>query len=107
MPPCPRQDTRFIPTCCAESRSPGLIKRGLWTSAISPWHAASSIWQRLSIGLADACWLRSEEHTSELQSLRHLVCRLLLGKKLRSQEDTSALQSLTHLARRLLTSNNL
>src|SRR5205814_9637465 len=25
--------------------------------------------------------LRSEEHTSELQSLRHLVCRLLLEKK--------------------------
>src|SRR5437899_8206401 len=24
---------------------------------------------------------RSEEHTSELQSLRHLVCRLLLDKK--------------------------
>src|ERR1035441_10604490 len=23
-------------------------------------------------------WRRSEEHTSELQSLRHLVCRLLL-----------------------------
>src|SRR5262245_65281218 len=31
-----------------------------------------------------ACWsvmARSEEHTSELQSLRHLVCRLLLEKK--------------------------
>src|ERR1035438_8334777 len=26
---------------------------------------------------------RSEEHTSELQSLRHLVCRLLLEKKSR------------------------
>src|SRR5258705_5993673 len=26
-------------------------------------------------------FLRSEEHTSELQSLRHLVCRLLLEKK--------------------------
>src|SRR5947199_1382592 len=26
-------------------------------------------------------WHRSEEHTSELQSLRHLVCRLLLEKK--------------------------
>src|ERR1039458_123627 len=26
-------------------------------------------------------WPRSEEHTSELQSLRHLVCRLLLEKK--------------------------
>src|SRR5258705_8186698 len=28
---------------------------------------------------------RSEEHTSELQSLRHLVCRLLLEKKKNSQ----------------------
>src|ERR1035438_10839415 len=40
--------------------------------------------------VARACWSdracaagkpRSEEHTSELQSLRHLVCRLLLEKK--------------------------
>src|SRR5437899_5651433 len=29
---------------------------------------------------------RSEEHTSELQSLRHLVCRLLLEKKKKKQE---------------------
>src|SRR5262245_63309177 len=29
----------------------------------------------------DALKSRSEEHTSELQSLRHLVCRLLLEKK--------------------------
>src|ERR1039458_10513336 len=29
----------------------------------------------------DSFHFRSEEHTSELQSLRHLVCRLLLGKK--------------------------
>src|SRR6476659_10884835 len=28
---------------------------------------------------------RSEEHTSELQSLRHLVCRLLLEKKKKQQ----------------------
>src|SRR2546425_5915945 len=27
------------------------------------------------------CWTRSEEHTSELQSLAYLVCRLLLEKK--------------------------
>src|ERR1035441_2417918 len=32
--------------------------------------------------------LRSEEHTSELQSLRHLVCRLLLEKKKSTQLDT-------------------
>src|SRR5262245_65046509 len=29
---------------------------------------------------------RSEEHTSELQSLRHLVCRLLLEKKKKEQK---------------------
>src|SRR2546430_3033104 len=28
-----------------------------------------------------ACWQRSEEHTSELQSQSNLVCRLLLEKK--------------------------
>src|ERR1035441_4243689 len=33
---------------------------------------------------------RSEEHTSELQSLRHVVCRLLLEKK-----KTTVLQALT------------
>src|SRR5690625_6602077 len=31
------------------------------------------------------CHNRSEEHTSELQSRGHLVCRLLLEKKKRSQ----------------------
>src|ERR1035438_6098949 len=30
---------------------------------------------------AESLFSRSEEHTSELQSLRHLVCRLLLEKK--------------------------
>src|ERR1039458_7243889 len=31
--------------------------------------------------VVQATLFRSEEHTSELQSLRHLVCRLLLEKK--------------------------
>src|SRR5205814_9020017 len=30
---------------------------------------------------------RSEEHTSELQSLRHLVCRLLLEKKKKKKKQ--------------------
>src|ERR1035438_3359518 len=34
---------------------------------------------------------RSEEHTSELQSLRHLVCRLLLEKKKKKQETSGRL----------------
>src|SRR2546425_6566042 len=33
---------------------------------------------------------RSEEHTSELQSLAYLVCRLLLEKKKESQQRTRA-----------------
>src|SRR5437899_9728046 len=32
---------------------------------------------------------RSEEHTSELQSLRHLVCRLLLEKKKKKKTHTT------------------
>src|SRR5258705_7144606 len=35
----------------------------------------------LRIALVAQAAHRSEEHTSELQSLRHLVCRLLLEKK--------------------------
>src|SRR3712207_8878307 len=37
---------------------------------------------RLSSVAAVAMWLRSEEHTSELQSRQYLVCRLLLEKKI-------------------------
>src|SRR5947199_9319108 len=32
---------------------------------------------------------RSEEHTSELQSLRHLVCRLLLEKKKKTKNNNT------------------
>src|SRR5438045_7565266 len=47
--------------------------------------------QRTSAQDCNAVWLisagrRSEEHTSELQSLRHLVCRLLLEKKKKKYE---------------------
>src|SRR5262245_63368182 len=40
---------------------------------------------------------RSEEHTSELQSLRHLVCRLLLEKKKQNKIHTDIThQPITH-----------
>src|SRR5258705_1277018 len=35
--------------------------------------------------------VRSEEHTSELQSLRHLVCRLLLEKKKKCFDELRAI----------------
>src|SRR2546429_3286088 len=38
----------------------------------------------------DRCRIRSEEHTSELQSRLHLVCRLLLEKK--------KMESMTHVS---------
>src|SRR5215212_11358647 len=44
--------------------------------------AAEEVASIVPRGVANAVLLRrSEEHTSELQSLRHLVCRLLLEKK--------------------------
>src|SRR5437899_9994984 len=44
---------------------------------------------------------RSEEHTSELQSLRHLVCRLLLEKKKRKNRTAVIGDSNTELANTL------
>src|SRR5258705_4872194 len=42
---------------------------------------------------------RSEEHTSELQSLRHLVCRLLLAKKkTRSMTELASTRAILHRA---------
>src|SRR5947199_1869906 len=51
------------------------------SSDLSSWRVAS---QDESSGCPSSTGprrIRSEEHTSELQSLRHLVCRLLLEKK--------------------------
>src|SRR3712207_9551263 len=45
--------------------------------------------QRLVVGAgAPGQLLRSEEHTSELQSRQYLVCRLLLEKKKRETYET-------------------
>src|SRR5947199_9383218 len=52
----------------------------LFRSTVFLTPSASSLRVSSGIGRAPA-GSRSEEHTSELQSLRHLVCRLLLEKK--------------------------
>src|SRR5258705_8118907 len=44
------------------------------------WARHALLWRRPPGTFSDPGG-RSEEHTSELQSLRHLVCRLLLEKK--------------------------
>src|SRR2546425_9489840 len=54
---------------------------------------SESWWAHLALQFAAFAWLvtfafpRSEEHTSELQSLAYLVCRLLLEKKKNHNES--------------------
>src|SRR5690625_6831893 len=45
---------------------------------------------RSAVVIHPVCHVRSEEHTSELQSRGHLVCRLLLEKKKKKQNDKGA-----------------
>src|SRR2546425_1798951 len=45
--------------------------------------------RRLVAGLVHGRVVRSEEHTSELQSLAYLVCRLLLEKKKKQNRTDS------------------
>src|ERR1035438_8917041 len=56
--------------------------RGIWIGVALI--AMCALWNLLgakTVGGSSLAITRSEEHTSELQSLRHLVCRLLLEKK--------------------------
>src|SRR5258708_21180104 len=46
--------------------------------------SSATIWR----GVSDSVEVRSEEHTSELQSPDHLVCRLLLEKKKKKRINT-------------------
>src|SRR5258705_6046427 len=48
---------------------------------------AGELYRRLGCEVLEI--YRSEEHTSELQSLRHLVCRLLLEKKKKADRMSS------------------
>src|SRR5262245_66310014 len=51
-----------------------------WATVVEPFSMVAVMRQLRTAGVAPENG-RSEEHTSELQSLRHLVCRLLLEKK--------------------------
>src|SRR2546422_7241953 len=72
------------------SRSSASSTACLQSSAVGPAAAASRPAQRPST--CAAYWnshsSRSEEHTSELQSRLHLVCRLLLEKKKKNQPQS-------------------
>src|ERR1039458_10477384 len=61
------------------------VKKGEYLSISGPSGCGKSTLLAI-LGLLDTPTDRSEEHTSELQSLRHLVCRLLLEKKNKDRE---------------------
>src|SRR2546425_7768651 len=65
-----------------------LLHHGVATAGISGRAAGNDIDpdRRRVGGLGPIQYLRSEEHTSELQSLAYLVCRLLLEKKNKTRE---------------------
>src|SRR5687768_18070753 len=79
--PAPPGAIQFVPVCEAVvSFTDPII---VWKQGGSGAHSARRTWQsshqRASVYPSSAA--RSEEHTSELQSRLHLVCRLLLEKK--------------------------
>src|SRR5262245_64390031 len=80
MIPRPPRSTLFpYTTLFRSSQEDGLLSRrqeyaeATWRAVVTARHVASAY--------------RSEEHTSELQSLRHLVCRLLLEKKKKAERQ--------------------
>src|SRR5205814_8746641 len=69
--------TRRAPRRCSASPGRGSSQSSIGTGSRARANRARNSWRLYEDDLPS----RSEEHTSELQSLRHLVCRLLLEKK--------------------------
>src|SRR5205814_2803745 len=83
--PCPhcQAQARISQVCCpalpsTHSARSSTVKGPRGAPGIRPWGGGDVSLQsqkrRCGQGLADTARERSEEHTSELQSLRHLVC---------------------------------
>src|SRR2546430_5799428 len=65
--------------------------RSVPTARFQRWHHRTSTRIRVALQSlqvrSDVAGMRSEEHTSELQSQSNLVCRLLLEKKKKNKRD--------------------
>src|SRR2546426_8275015 len=81
--PMPLEAPVTSATSCAMESPP----RGRWVVPLSTEHRALTASGRLAMTGASMALLRSEEHTSELQSPCNLVCRLLLEKKKKKIKD--------------------
>src|SRR5690554_7414580 len=80
--------TLFVGYCSFDFHGSLLVH----SNAPTDWAGARSIqkMRRFRTGIAWVC-VRSEEHTSELQSRPHLVCRLLLEKKKKEKQNNTNL----------------
>src|SRR5258708_24682065 len=79
----PPRSTLFPYTTLFRSTSPSLDACSpRWTT---PRASSAAAW--MPSALSTSVSMRSEEHTSELQSPDHLVCRLLLEKKTLPAQD--------------------
>src|SRR5205809_3735942 len=74
----PPRSTLFPYTTLFRSQTTGFLPTQIPTWQVSLWLQP----------LPSERHLRSEEHTSELQSRLHLVCRLLLEKKKKNNDQT-------------------
>src|SRR5690348_17936834 len=91
----PPRPTLFPYTTLFRSTAAGRAPRAWTSSSPAPSSAArtpaSATWRRAAPGRREPARptpsSRSEEHTSELQSPVHLVCRLLLEKKKKLAAD--------------------
>src|SRR3712207_8403555 len=66
----------------------GGLQGAIWTLGIAVIAVFGWWWPGMLVLAGLSAIMRSEEHTSELQSRQYLVCRLLLEKKKRMQRTT-------------------
>src|ERR1019366_10341297 len=66
---------------CCDTGCAGSMPRGSSTRSCRSMMITGKISRKCEAGCGRCTPIRSEEHTSELQSLTNLVCRLLLEKK--------------------------
>src|SRR5437660_3551114 len=94
IPPPPRS-TLFPYTTLF--RSPNYLARSFWRECVQFTKDAEELFwcrKRFELPSYDCSRNRSEEHTSELQSRGHLVCRLLLEKKNNIKQNQRGIQEL-------------
>src|SRR5690554_7675108 len=93
----PREPTKTTRAgiSCAKVRAPPASRAKRPTRSASLITTKRKGCRLQELGASAASATRSEEHTSELQSRPHLVCRLLLEKKKNKQENTRMLRTLS------------